>query len=252
MLASIRRRLRCQAPLDGVAVPLGEKSTPRKVSTLRLSAAAIPSRRTPLTSRSLMHVRHLSLIVAIALSPLALGAQHGFGAASSIETRAPREASQYDFLVGEWTLAITPKVSGLVARIHGVPRLHGSWKGSRALDGWGEEDELRIVDESGNPIAYTHFVRIYDPAARHWSVSAIDVYRQRVTTSIAQWQGNEMVTIADGIDPEGKPYRSRTHVTDISATGFRYTQDISHDGGATWDEGHLVMQAKRVTGTASR
>jgi hypothetical protein len=252
MLASIRRRLRCQAPLDGVAVPLGEKSTPRKVSTLRLSAAAIPSRRTPLTSRSLMHVRHLSLIVAIALSPLALGAQHGFGAAPSIETRAPREASQYDFLVGEWTLAITPKVSGLVARIHGVPRLHGSWKGSRALDGWGEEDELRIVDESGNPIAYTHFVRIYDPAARHWSVTAIDVYRQRVTTSIAQWQGNEMVTIADGVDPEGKPYRSRTHVTDISATGFRYTQDISHDGGATWDEGHLVMQAKRVTGTASR
>lgn len=199
-----------------------------------------------------MHVRHLSLIVAIALSPLALGAQHGFGAASSIETRAPREASQYDFLVGEWTLAITPKVSGLVARIHGVPRLHGSWKGSRALDGWGEEDELRIVDESGNPIAYTHFVRIYDPAARHWSVFAIDVYRQRVTTSIAQWQGNEMVTIADGTDPEGKPYRSRTHVTDISPTGFRYTQDISHDGGATWDEGHLVMQAKRVTGTASR
>jgi hypothetical protein len=198
-----------------------------------------------------MNFRSLSLTCAIALSPIALRAQHS-GAAPPIVSRAPREASQYDFLAGEWTLAITPKVSGLVARIHGVPRLHGSWKGSRALDGWGVEDELRIMDESGNPIAYSHFVRIYDAAARHWIVSAVDVYRQRVTTSIAQWQGNEMSTMADGIDPDGKPYRSRTHITDISATGFHYSQDISHDGGATWKVGHLVMQATRATGTASQ
>jgi hypothetical protein len=198
-----------------------------------------------------MNFRSLSLTCAIALSPIALRAQHS-GAAPPIVSRAPREASQYDFLAGEWTLAITPKVSGLVARIHGVPRLHGSWKGSRALDGWGVEDELRIMDESGNPIAYSHFVRIYDAAARHWIVSAVDVYRQRVTTSIAQWQGNEMSTMADGIDPDGKTYRSRTHITDISATGFHYSQDISHDGGATWEEGHIVMQATRATGTASQ
>jgi Putative regulator of cell autolysis len=57
-----------------------------------------------------------------------------------------------------------------------------------------------------------------------------------------------MSTSADGVDPEGKPYRSRTHITDISATGFHYSQDISHDGGATWEEGHLVMDAKRAAG----
>jgi hypothetical protein len=198
-----------------------------------------------------MDVRKLSLACALALSPLALPAQHIIGA-PSISTRAPGEATQYDFLVGEWALAITPKVSGLVARIHGVPRLHGTWKGSRALDGWGVEDELRIMDESGNPIAYTHFMRIYDATAKHWIVTAIEVYHQRVTTSIAQRLGNEMSTIADGIDPEGRPYRSRTHITDISANGFHYSQDISHDGGKTWEEGHLVMDAKRVTAAASK
>lgn len=198
-----------------------------------------------------MNVRELALVCALALSPLALPAQRGT-ATPAAGTRAPREAAQYDFLVGEWALAIKPKVSGLVARIHGVPRLHGTWKGSRALDGWGVEDELRIVDESGNPIAYTHFVRIYDAAARHWIVTAIEVYHQRVTTSIAQWQGNEMSTTADGIDPEGKAYRSRTRITDISAIGFHYSQDISHDGGATWEEGHLVMDAKRAAGDGSK
>lgn len=195
-----------------------------------------------------MDVRRLSLVCALALSPIALPGQQNSGAVPSTITRAPREATQYDFLVGEWALTITPKVSGLVARIHGMPKLHGTWKGSRALDGWGVVDELRIMDESGNPIAYTHFVRIFDATAQHWIVTAIEVYRQRVTTSIAQWQGSEMSTSADAVDPEGKPYRSRTHITDISATGFHYSQDISHDGGATWEEGHLVMDAKRAAG----
>jgi len=199
-----------------------------------------------------MYVRGFSLIAVLTFSPAAARAQHGGGDPSSIYARAPREASQYDFLAGQWELAVTPKVSGLVARIHGVPKLHGSWKGARALDGWGVEDELRIVDESGNPVLYTHFVRIYDAAAKHWIVSAVDVYRQRLTTSSAQWQNGEMTTIADAIDPEGKPYRSRTHITDITPTTFHYSQDISDDGGVTWELGHLVMDAKRVTGTASR
>ena len=199
-----------------------------------------------------MHVRALSLIAALTLSPAAVLAQHGGGDAASVITKAPREASQYDFLVGQWELVVTPKVSGLVARIHGVPRLHGSWKGTRALDGWGVEDELRIADESGNPIAYTHSVRIYDATAKRWIVSAVDVYRQRLTTSSAQWQNGEMLSSADAIDPEGKPYRSRTHITDITPTSFHYSQDVSHDGGVTWELGHLVMDAKRVTGTASR
>ena len=196
-----------------------------------------------------MSVCRLLLITVLALSPLAVRAQHGDGEAQ-LSTKAPQEASQYDFLAGQFDLTVTPKVSGLVARIHGVPKLHGSWKGARALDGWGVEDELRITDESGNPILYTHFVRIYDAGARHWVVSAIDVYRQRLTTSSAQWHNGEMLTTADGIDPDGKPYRSRTHITDITPTGFHYSQDVSHDGGVTWDLGHLVMEARRAAAAA--
>jgi hypothetical protein len=198
-----------------------------------------------------MNIRSLSFAGAIALSPITLLAQHDAGGAPPV-ARAPREASQYDFLQGQWSLVIMPKVSGLVARIHGVPKLHGSWKGSRALDGWGMEDELRIVDDAGNPIAYSHFVRIYDADAKHWIVNAIDVYRQKATTYTAQLQGSEMLSVAEGLDPEGKPYRTRTHITDITASGFHFSQDISHDGGATWDEGHLVMDAKRATGAAAQ
>ncbi|MDQ2767949.1 MAG: hypothetical protein M3Y30_12435 [Gemmatimonadota bacterium] len=197
-----------------------------------------------------MNVRGLALIAIFTLSGATLRAQHGGGEA--LNTRAPREASQFDFLVGDWELVVTPKVAGLVARIHGVPRLRGSWKGVRALDGWGLEDDLHVADESGNPIAYTHFLRVYDATAKHWIVSAIDVYRQRLTTSSAQWLNGEMLTIADAIDPDGKPYRLRTHITSITPTTFHYSQDVSHDGGATWELDHLVMEAKRATAAALR
>ena len=197
-----------------------------------------------------MLAHNLVLIGALALSSSALPAQHVAGAAPLV-VKAPPEASQYDFLQGQWTVVVTPKVSGLVARIHGVPHVRGSWTGTRALDGWGMEDELRITDDSGNPIVYTHFLRIYDPGVRHWTITAIDVYRQHVTTYSAQRIGGEMLSVADGTDRDGKPYRTRTHFTDITPTGFHFIQDVSHDGGATWDEGHLVMDAKRAPGAGA-
>jgi hypothetical protein len=199
-----------------------------------------------------MRARALSVLAAMVLLPLVVRAQHAGGGEQVGETRAPREATQYDFLVGQWELTVTPKVSGLVGFIHGAPKLRGSWKGTRALEGWGIEDELRIADESGNPVAYTHFVRVYDAKTKRWVVTAVDVYRKRATISSAEWQGGEMLSTSDGVDPDGKAYRTRTRITDITPTAFHFQQDVSYDKGATWDEAHLVIDAKRMSGTASR
>ncbi len=198
-----------------------------------------------------MRARSWIIVAVMTLVPVTVRAQHG-PTAAPIATKAPKEASQYDFLVGQWDLTVTPKVSGLVARIHGVPKLRGSWKCWRALDGWGVEDELRIVDESGNPQALTHFVRIYDPAQRRWTVSAVDAYRQQLTQSTAQWLGGEMISTSDGTDGNGKRYTSRTRIGSITPSSFRYQQDRSYDGGKSWEEGRVVIEAKRVAAVAPR
>ena len=49
---------------------------------------------------------------------------------------APREAKQFDFLLGQWEIVAEPHVSFLVATIHGQPKLPGIWKAWRALDGF--------------------------------------------------------------------------------------------------------------------
>ena len=188
------------------------------------------------------------LLLAIGSAPVV--AQHGPGAPPA--TTAPAEARQFDFLLGQWELEITPKASGLAARLHGVPQLHGTWKAWRAFDGFGVEDELRIVDGSGNPVSLSHTLRIFSAAARQWSVMGLDVYRARYTAATAKQAGGDMLQEGKGTDREGKPYRSRTRYSDITPQGFRMQQDRSGDDGRTWDEATLTIVAKRVSEAAAR
>ena len=177
-------------------------------------------------------------------------AQHGAPASAGVPT-APKEATQFDFLVGQFSLTVQPAVSGLVAAIHGSPKLAGTWKGWRALDGWGVEDELRIVDESGNPRSYSHAVRFYDAAAQHWINTTIDVYRGVTGTSTATWKDGQLTVMLKGTDGDGKAYLGRTRFFEITPTAFKYQQDRSYDDGKTWKE-NLRFMAKRTAATAPR
>ena len=127
-----------------------------------------------------------------------------------------------------------------------MPKLAGTWKAARALDGWGIDDDLQITDVAGNPKALSHAVRVFDPASTRWSLSMLDVYRARFTSATGEWKDGEMNQSSQGTDPDGKPVVSRTRFYDITANSFRLQQDRSSDGGKTWTEGTLKIEAKRI------
>ena len=189
----------------------------------------------------------LVLVTAALLAGLGNGhAQQGPGAA------APPEVAQFDFLVGQWDVEVTPKVNGLVAMIHGTPRLLGTWKAWRASDGFGVDDELRVVDGGGNPVNLNRTLRVYDVKSRRWSIETLDVYRARFSAAAAQWQGGEMHVTGSGAMPDGKPYLSRGRFYEIAPDHFKLLQDRSFDNGATWDEGVVTISAKRAAAKAQR
>jgi hypothetical protein len=192
----------------------------------------------------------VSFLTLAALATTAM-AQHGREIRQR-QTTAPDGASQFEFLVGQWEIVAEPRVEGLAARIHGNPKLPGTWKAWRALDGWGIEDELRLTDASGNPRALTHAVRVYDATARQWKVSSLDVYRSSFQTATAEWRDGEMRVDARGTDVQGRAFVSRSRFHDITANGFRLQQDRSYDDGRTWTEGFLKVEAKRVAAVAPR
>jgi hypothetical protein len=189
------------------------------------------------------------LLAAAAVQPAT--AQHGHAAPLPMST-APREAMQFDFLIGQWEIVAQPRISGLAAKIHGSPKFPGIWKAWRAFDGFGIEDEVRLTDRSGNPYALTHTLRIYDRAAQQWVVTALDVYRSKFTTAQGEWRDGAMHVRSQGTDSEGKAWIARTRFHDITATSFRMQQDRSFDDGRTWTEGHLEIEAKRVATVAPR
>lgn len=183
--------------------------------------------------------------------PLSLSAQHNAKAALPATTPSA-EASQFDFLVGQWDLSVRPKVPGLAARIHGSPKLLGTWKAWKALDGFGVQDELRIVDGSGNPNALSMAVRVWSGAERKWVVTTVDAYRGRVSGATASMANGEMQLMGRSTDATGKGTLSRSFFRAITPASFRFVQDRSSDDGKTWDEAVLVIEAKRVSANAAR
>ena len=190
------------------------------------------------------------ITIAVLLSSAIAQAQHGAGAPPPNRS-APREASQFDFLLGQWDLTVTPASRTLAQKVHGMGKLSGTWKAWRVMDGWGIEDELRIVDRSGNPMALSHAVRLYDAASRKWKTSTLDPYRGLISSSEAEWRQTQMNTSSRGTDPDGKAYLTRSRYKDITAGSFRFIQERSTDGGKTWKE-NLTIEAKRVSSTATR
>jgi hypothetical protein len=193
---------------------------------------------------------HRSILALLALLALPSAAQHGGGRTPSHVP--PRAASQHDFLLGEWQLSVEVPPPSLAARLHGTPKLTGTWKAWRALDGWGIEDELRITDQAGNPLALSHSVRVYDAEDRRWRVATLDVYRARFVSPAVELRDGEVHLRSRGTDPQGQEYLSRTRIYDIEPDSFRFRQDRSQDGGRTWEQGALRIEAKRLAATAPR
>jgi len=163
-------------------------------------------------------------------------------------TSAAAQEKQFDFLIGQWDVDVRPKVSGIAAAIHGAPKLTGTWKAWRAMDGLAIEDELRILDASGNPISFTHGMRIYSKADRRWKSGSLDAYRANFNESTGEAVGGELVMSSRGVDREGHAVMNRARYLDIGANGFRMLQERSPDDGKTWEE-TLTIVAKR-TGAA--
>ena len=192
----------------------------------------------------------MSKLFSAALICLALFAAAGSQAQSA--GGPAREAAQFDFLLGQWEVEVTPKIGSLARLVHGQPKLQGSWKAWRAFDGFGIDDELRVVDSSGNPATLSHAQRIYDARNQQWLISTLDVYRARFSNASATWLGGEMRVSGSGVSPDGKPMLTRSRFHDIAADGFKMKQDRSYDNGASWDEAALSIAAKRVAAKAPR
>lgn len=175
------------------------------------------------------------------------GAQHGAPPVKTAASSTAPEAAQFDFLLGEWEIELQRKVGGLAAMLHGTPRLLGTWKAERVLDGRAVQDTLRLFDDNGNPVGLTQHTRFYDPRSGQWKVSALDALRGLFSAASGRRDAGtgELRLEGHGQSGDGRPFASRTRFTAISADGFTMLQDRSYDSGESWEEAAITIVAKR-------
>lgn len=179
-------------------------------------------------------MRRRTFVTLAVLLPLAALAQ---------ERAADSPANGFDFMLGTWSLDVRVKVSGLAALIHGAPKLSGTLKVRRTPEGL--EDELAVVDASGNPRSTSRSRRVYDAASGRWNIRNTDAYHVRQGSAQGRQEAGEMRV--DGSYTEGdETTLTRSRYFAITADTFRFTQDRSRDNGATWDEGVFAYDARRV------
>ncbi len=175
------------------------------------------------------------------LAPLALQAQ----ASPPTMGTPPPEASQFDYLIGEWRFVATSRNPA------GPGRFGGRWRAWKAFDGWGVQDEYRILDTLGVTRYLGYTTRIYRPAEGNWLLSYLDVGRGTFHKQFAEQREDGMHLWWEATGPQG-PFLSRVRYYDITPTSFRWQQDRSFDGGKTWVEAFLTIEATRVAGAAPR
>lgn len=195
-----------------------------------------------------------SVLMTAATYAFAAGDSQGPASAATAPSATPSttaaEAAQFDFLLGDWTIEARPKVSGLVGMIHGSPRIIGTWTAKRSADGAGIDDELTMLDPSGNPIAQNHAHRVYDAAGKRWKISETDDVRKRTSESTAHWTGGD-VEIEGRVTYAGdEAFLGRMRIYAITANGFHVRQDRSTDDGKTWEEGAMTIDATRTADSA--
>ena len=188
------------------------------------------------------HVVFLTLSLAL-LGPSLSVAQQG-----PTPKAPPPEASQFDFLLGEWTVDVTSKAPGT------PPRYHGLWRAAKTLNGLGIVDEYGVFDDAGRIVYAGTTLRVFDTKAATWTMRYVDEFGGET----GRW--SELAGVKDGaemhVEQRGQSRDGRTTVLkiryyNIQPDHFSWAADHSSDGGATWLRDYWRIEAARRVGTPS-
>jgi hypothetical protein len=149
-----------------------------------------------------------------------------------------QNASAFDFLLGEWDIAMLVMPEGSTVGRRANSQVH--W----ILDGTALFDEFRHVDESGRVNFRGASFRTYVPDTGAWYVVWMMATVEGYSELHAEVVDGEVRTSGQGRDPGGELIEQGRYY-DISANGYSFTLDRSYDQGKTWLRPFVSYRATR-------
>jgi hypothetical protein len=155
---------------------------------------------------------------------------------------APRELSQFAFLVGRW------RGEAKLKQEDGAwESLDALWEGRYVLDGYAIADEYRMMTPAGELLVLGMNFRSYDVKKKAWNLKWLDA-RAGTWTDLGPEDLGGVVTDGKAIsyrmkEPLARHAFTRATYTNISSDHFTWRGDRSDDG-KTW-EPFLVIELYR-------
>jgi len=158
--------------------------------------------------------------------------------------QAPQQLRLFDFLVGKWECEVRIKNQNT-----GEAALKAIWTGRYILDGFVIADEYRMVDADGNLVMLGMNYRSYDTRSHSWKMKWLDAMNSTwLNLGPEELGGVESAGNSISLKAQYKPNElHRIRFFDISEAHFTWRVDISTDGGKTWNDAVMIIEARRPT-----
>ena len=143
----------------------------------------------------------------------------------------PAEASQFDFLLGEWeTRSMRYRADGSEIGGYG-----GSWRARKLHSGRILLDEFTACLDDGSEISTMATLRTFSTATQRWEMTFLIAHQAQLITSFSGvFEEGEMRLEGAGRTLGGEAVQARVRFHDITDESFEWENRVSLDGGATW------------------
>ena len=192
------------------------------------------------------------LVAALAVAAVAIvstaSAQTAAGAAAPTppkktqeQLKALQEAHKgdFDYLLGDWEYTAVRKMPD------GPQKFRGYWSALKLADGQ-VLDEYRVVSDEGETWYVTTTLRNYNPFEDRWELIGANEGSGLLDFGTARREGGEVrIEQSFGV-ASGEPSMLRIRYYDIQNDRFSWTADRSTDGGKTWLQGFMQIEARRI------
>lgn len=178
--------------------------------------------------------RFLRALALVAAMPLL--AQTAQRTPEQLEASYQAHKNDFDYLLGDWEFTAEDKQWG---------KYGGRWSAVK-LDEGQILDEYRVLGDKDETYFVTTTLRNYNKYLDRWELIGADAGSGLGDFGTAIRNGDEVRIEQTGGASTDKPTKWRIRYYNIKPDQFSWTADISKDGGKTWIEKHLVIEAKRI------
>ena len=154
---------------------------------------------------------------------------------------APPESQQFDFLIGDWTVAATRyKEDGST-----LFQYKATWNAKYLNDRRMIIDDFKAYAPTGQAVSSYVTLRTYSATNHRWEMAGLAALQPAVNAEwFGEWKDGEMLMSAAGKDPAGNVVKTKIRFFHIAKDSFEWESQVSLDDGKTWSKNATLLASR--------